>query len=211
MSNAARLVPERLLRYTFRRLKEGPFIIRHRRSAFRSLFSVAEVHFSLRILLLASLLGLASCTATDRRGAVVEEGAVTLSAEIVRDSDPDSVDLIVLATVSNNSRSPITLTNVGFGGVLLTGSEARLVMPPATFQPMTLLTQPGGRYVQKLVLSPSYRREEHDLRPGRYRMRFCYRRPGTLFFRPTVEREPNIVKDGVVWSLDSGEFNVVIK
>jgi len=106
---------------------------------------------------------------------------------------------------------PITLTTVGFGGVLVTGREARWIMPPAAFQPLTLLMQPGSRYVEKFTLFPSYQRQEHGLRPGRYRMRFCYRQPGKAFFRLTAEREPNIVKDGVILSLDSPEFDVVVK
>lgn len=166
---------------------------------------------SLVITLFAALLGLASCAAPVSSGVSAEYDPVTLTAEIVPETDPESVNLTVQSVVSNNSQSPITLTKLGFGGMIITGDDALWIASPFVFQAMTLTIQPGGRYVETFVLCPSFRRKEVGLSSGRHRMRFCYRRPGAVSFRPTVERQPNIVKDGAVLSLDSAEFGIVVK
>ena len=162
---------------------------------------------------LAALLCLAACApqSATRRSAPDYGGGVTLSAEL-SDKEPPTTKLVeIVAIVRNDGASPISFTTGGFGVILIAGGEARLCMPPAAFQPMVLQTQPAGRFVHKLTIFPSFWRELRELSPGRYRMRVCYRRPGTLFFRATLDREPDIVKDGVVWSLDSDEIEVTLR
>ena len=161
-------------------------------------------------LLFVALLGLASCATPVQPVEVPENSPVSLSAQVVPDTDPDSLDLIILATVRNDSPVPIKLMNNGFSGILITGGEARSVIVAYATQPMMLLMQPGGRYVQKITLYPNFRRVELGISSGRHRMRLCYREPGKPS-RLTVERQPNVVKDGVVSSLESNEFTVVIK